>query len=161
MRAIIPSRTTTPTPPHQPPMHLHPTPFPEVNEVLDRLLTKMKSILGEKLVGLYLYGSLASGDFDLDISDIDLLAATATDIDDREVAALQQMHREIAGKYDRWAVRIDVLYYSVRGLQTFKTQASKMGMIRIQPFLMVEAGDEWLMNWYLVRENGVVLAGPP
>jgi predicted nucleotidyltransferase len=143
-------------------MPLHPTQYPEVNDLLAHLLWKMKSILGDKLVGLYLYGSLVWGDFDLDISDIDLLATTTTDINKREFAALQQMHREIAGEYKRWDDRIEVQYLSVDGLRTFKTRSSKMGVISPgEPFHIVEAGNEWLMNWYLVREKGVVLAGPP
>ncbi len=30
-----------------------------------------------------------------------------------------------------------------------------------EPFHMTEAGREWLMNWYVVREEGVPLMGPP
>ena len=30
-----------------------------------------------------------------------------------------------------------------------------------EPFHMTEAGREWLMNWYAVRETGVALFGPP
>jgi hypothetical protein len=29
-----------------------------------------------------------------------------------------------------------------------------------EPFHMTEAGSEWLMNWYVVRETGVALFGP-
>ena len=40
-----------------------PTPYPEVNTVLLDLLSQLQAILGDRFVGLYLYGSLASGDF--------------------------------------------------------------------------------------------------
>ncbi len=40
---------------------IHPTPYAHVNNVLGRLLVDAKSILGNGFVGMYLYGSLASG----------------------------------------------------------------------------------------------------
>ncbi len=30
-----------------------------------------------------------------------------------------------------------------------------------EPFHMKEAGRDWLMNWYIVRERGMALFGPP
>ncbi len=38
--------------------------YPEAKEVLDVLLEEVRSILGSQFVGMYLYGSLTSGDFD-------------------------------------------------------------------------------------------------
>jgi hypothetical protein len=43
----------------------------EVNTVLQALLTGAQAVLGEHFIGLYLYGSLASGDFNPQSSDID------------------------------------------------------------------------------------------
>jgi hypothetical protein len=37
------------------------TPFPDVDALVDLLLARMEAILGQKLVGLYLSGSLATG----------------------------------------------------------------------------------------------------
>jgi hypothetical protein len=39
-----------------------PTPYIDVNSVLAELLTGMQAIHGAKLVALYLYGSLVTGD---------------------------------------------------------------------------------------------------
>ena len=61
-------------------MQPHPTPYEDVNEVLALLLARQRAILGEGLVGLYLYGSLATGDFDRESSDIDFVAATAGEL---------------------------------------------------------------------------------
>jgi predicted nucleotidyltransferase len=65
------------------------TAYPHVNEVLESLLAQMRDSLGEKLVGLYLYGSLIAGDYDDDTSDIDLLAATTDGINEAEFSALK------------------------------------------------------------------------
>src|SRR4051812_45976805 len=60
---------------------MQPTSHPNINTLLTELVSEMEKVLGEKLVGLYLYGSLVTGDFDDDISDIDLLAVTSAHID--------------------------------------------------------------------------------
>jgi len=53
---------------------MKPTKYPQVNELISTLSSQMQEILGKKLIGLYLDGSLVMGDFDIDISDIDLTA---------------------------------------------------------------------------------------
>src|SRR5260370_36706708 len=75
-----------------------PTPYAEINQLLELLLSGIQKILGEKLVGLYLYGSLVSGDFDNGSSVIDLIAALYSDIDDRDFTHLYIMHIDIYTK---------------------------------------------------------------
>lgn len=75
------------------------TSYHDINILLDTLLSRMQAILGEKLVGLYLDGSLVIGDFDPYISDIDLVAALSSDIDDREFEELQNMHTDFASEH--------------------------------------------------------------
>ncbi len=138
------------------------TPYPEINQLLDDLLADVQTVLGEKLVGLYLAGSLVYGDFDPDHSDIDLLAVTATDIDEADFHALRQVHDDLIGRYTRWADRIEILYMSLAGLKTFRTERSQIAVISPgEPFNLKDAGREWLMNWYMMREQGRTLFGPP
>ena len=56
--------------------HVRPTPYPSVNAILGMLLSGAQEILGNRFTGLYLYGSLSSGDFDPERSDIDFLVVT-------------------------------------------------------------------------------------
>ncbi|MEZ0537617.1 nucleotidyltransferase domain-containing protein [Caldicellulosiruptoraceae bacterium PP1] len=53
---------------------MFPTPYEDINHLLNSLLSRIQNIFGTKFLGFYLYGSLVWGDFDKDISDIDLLA---------------------------------------------------------------------------------------
>ncbi|MCI0709035.1 MAG: DUF4111 domain-containing protein [Chloroflexi bacterium] len=136
--------------------------YPEINQLLDALLADIQDVLQERLVGLYLYGSLVWGDFDVDISDIDLMAAIASDITRDEFNALKAMHDNIAARFPVWDGRIEVQYLSTAGLKTFKMQSSPMGNISPgEPFHIITAGREWLMNWYFVQEFGITLFGPP
>lgn len=63
-------------------------PYPDVNAFLAQVLAGARDVLGEKLVGMYLYGSLASGDFDPASSDVDFVAVTAEPLGEGEVYAL-------------------------------------------------------------------------
>jgi len=52
----------------------------DIKNLLDLLLVEIQKVLGKKLKGLYLYGSLVWGDFDIGVSDIDLLATTSDEV---------------------------------------------------------------------------------
>ena len=133
---------------------------PEIERLLSDLLSRMRRILDKNLVGLYLYGSLVTDDFDLEISDIDLLAVTSFDVDDKEFEQLRNMHDDLIANHPKWDNRIEIQYLSAHALQTFKTQRSQIAVISPgEPFNIKDAGIDWLMNWYLVREHGVVLFG--
>src|SRR3989304_4583631 len=138
------------------------TPHADISRLLESLLSRMRDVLQEKLVGLYLYGSLATGDFDPDSSDIDLLAATSSDVSDTEFNALRAMHLDFARDNPGWEDRVEVAYLSVTALRAFRSERSPIAVISPgEPFHMTEAGRDWLMNWYVVREKGVALFGPP
>src|SRR5262245_7349817 len=106
------------------PLINQPTAYEVVNRILDRLQTRLQEILGQKLVGVYLYGSLVTGAFNLEISDIDLLVATSSALDETELAKLHTMHDDLAREYPQWNDRIEVAYLSLEALKTFRSQAS-------------------------------------
>jgi predicted nucleotidyltransferase len=135
--------------------------YDEINELLETLLVQMQAVLGKKLPGLYLYGSATAGDFERAVSDIDLLAVIETDLTAQEFIDLEKMHRVFVSKYPAWKNRIEVAYLSVNGLQSFKRETSKIAVISPgEPLNVKEAGNDWLINWYAVQENGMVLIGP-
>jgi hypothetical protein len=137
------------------------TPYPHVNALLDYLLAQMQAILGDKLIGLYLYGSLVTGDFD-DISDVDLLAVLSSALDNAEFSALKRLHLAIAAQQPQWEERIEIAYLTREALKTFRTHSSPIAVISPgEPFHFKDAGKDWLMNWYMVRERGRTLFGLP
>lgn len=141
---------------------MQPTAYEQVNELIDRLLIKLRQMLGDKLVGLYLYGSLVTGDFDLQTSDVDLFAAIKADLSEAEFAALEQMHHALIGEFPQWVDRFELVYLSLHGLQTFRTERSPIAVISPgEPFNLKDAGADWLVNWYMVREKGIRLYGAP
>ena len=137
------------------------TPYKNINNLLQIILSEIQRILREKIVGLYLYGSLATGDFVQDISDIDLLAVLELEVDNKEFKELEKMHQDFAKEYKEWDNRIEVQYIPQSALKTFKTQESGIAVISPgEPFHLKTVGKHWLMNWYMVREKGQTLFGP-
>ena len=136
-------------------------PQAEINDLLDTLLSQMQTVLGHKLVGVYLYGSLVWGDFDRESSDIDLVVATSSDIDAQEFSNLDTMQLGFVDTYTYWNGRIEIVYVSIATLQTFKSHPSKIAVISPgEPFHFKETDPGWLMNWYIVQEQGRTLFGP-
>src|SRR4030095_4815949 len=86
---------------------ISPTPYPDVNEILNLLHTNIKDILASQFIGMYLFGSLANGDFDRH-SDIDVLVVTDGEISSVTFSALQNMHLEIAKLDSPWAVQQEI-----------------------------------------------------
>src|SRR6266496_2031915 len=65
-------------------------PYPELRKVLNTFVDEIAAKLRENLVGIYLIGSIASGDFDLD-SDVDFLVVTNTELTEANMKSLQDI----------------------------------------------------------------------
>jgi predicted nucleotidyltransferase len=139
------------------------TPNTNVNKFLESLLYKLRQVFNEKLVGLYLYGSLVTGDFNPDSSDIDLLAVSSSLITPAEFEALRSMHKNLASDYPEWENRVDVVYLSATALREFRSEKSPIVISPGEPFHVREgeALKDWLQNWYIIRESGQPLFGLP
>ncbi|RPJ43754.1 MAG: nucleotidyltransferase domain-containing protein, partial [Chloroflexi bacterium] len=87
-----------------------PTPYPDVNTALRHFSTRVQAVLGEQFLGMYLYGSLALGDFDPQTSDIDFIVATKTEIAEDHFTALQALHEQFDAGGSAWAGRIEAAY---------------------------------------------------
>ena len=136
-------------------------PYPELRDVLSRLVNGIAAELGGNLVGIYLVGSLASGDFDLD-SDVDFLVVTKTELTEEGMQPLQDlqimMHamdcypaKHLEGSYislsdlDNWSIVGDKkLYYFENGSTAYELSTHD---------------NQWHVRWIL-RERGITLVGP-
>jgi predicted nucleotidyltransferase len=139
------------------------TPYPDINSFFNTLLLQLKAILGDRLIGVYLFGSLVWGDFEYESSDIDLLVVTSSNITYNEFDKLDVMQKDLAKTYSHAKEgMIEIAYMSEDALQTFKTKRSQIAIIHPgEPFHIKDAGKDWLMNWYSVQEKALTLFGPP
>lgn len=140
-----------------------PTPYTDVNAVLRQLLDGALDILGERFVGMYLYGSLAAGDFAPDNSDIDFVVVTDDDLTDELFQALKKMHGRIAAGVSKWATELEGSYIPRRALLRYNPQDARHPHIdrgRSGGLNVEQHDSDWVVQRYVLRERGVVLAGP-
>jgi len=67
-------------------------------------------ILGNQFIGMYLYGSLASGGFNPETSDIDFLVVTSDELSSERIDALENMHASLAVSGLKWAAKLEGAY---------------------------------------------------
>jgi hypothetical protein len=139
-----------------------PTPFPEVNQMVQELLLSIQSVLGERLVGMYLDGSLGTGDFD-EGSDIDFVAATTEEVDEATFLALQAMHDRMAETDSRYALELEGSYVSLAALRRYDPANDNHPNIergKGERLKLVAHSEAWNIHRFTLREKGIVLYGP-
>ena len=137
-----------------------PTSYPEVNAILERLLAGARAVLGQRLVGLYLFGSLASGGFDPARSDIDFLAAVREELPSDLVAGLEGMHARLLASGEKWAQKLEGFYVPLAVLRRHDPTAPPCARINEKQFSLVTLGSDWIIERRILREQGVVVSGP-
>jgi mycothiol synthase len=146
--------------------------YPEVKQVLDVLLAEIQSILGNQFIGMYLYGSLTTGDFDR-ASDVDFVIVTETPLSGPFFSALHAMHLRTA-KLDNWcATQLEGSYIPRQALRHFDPQrvfyyhidrgpGEELKRMQVEGAALSRA---WWGGWVVLRSNlyesGITLAGPP
>ena len=134
---------------------------PEANSVLEELLSGARGILGDHFVGMYLDGSLAIGDFEPDKSDLDFVVVIDSDVSADTFGALKAMHAHIASGTSKWARELEGSYISQRALRHDQRPAAHPYIDRGSALAMVhQESGYWVIHRHMLREHGVVLAGP-
>jgi predicted nucleotidyltransferase len=138
------------------------TGYTDVDAVLAELLAGVRATLGSQLVGVYLDGSLATGDFAEHSSDIDVLVVTEEALSDEVVAALGTMHARLATGTSKWARELEVSYIPRRALRRFDPDDNCHPCIQRGGDQLVteEHGRDWVIHRHVIREHGASFAGP-
>jgi hypothetical protein len=137
-----------------------PTPYLDVNAVLQALLSGVQAVLGDRFVGMYLCGSLAGGDFDLQRSDIDFVVATGDVLPDQVSPPLEALHTRIADAGLKWAGKLEGAYVPLATLRRHDPCGPPCPCVNEGRFYLATLGSDWVIQRYTLREQGVVVAGP-
>jgi len=138
----------------------HPTKYPEINQVLDLLLKNTSQVLGNQLVGMYLYGSLSSGDFDLDSSDIDFLVVTTSTLPNKTIEDLETMHHRIWNSGMKWAAKLEGSYIPKREIRKQDPRSGPCPTVNEGRFYLDRRGSDWIIQRHIIREQGAIIIGP-
>jgi hypothetical protein len=136
---------------------------PAIQAVLQPLLGGVQATLGDRLVGMYLEGSLANGDFDAD-SDIDFVVVLSGEPDTVLFAALQELHHRLARIDSLWAIQLEGSYLSRRAIRAYDPAYTLYPNIERGPgerLKLAHHDRAWVVHRYILRERGLTLLGPP
>ena len=139
----------------------YPTPYADVNLVVHEFQTNIQAILRGHFRGMYLFGSLALGDFDPHRSDIDFVVVTDAELDDDLFVALGDMHTHFTNSPSPWAEKIEAVYIPQDALRHHIPSPAQYPQIeRDRPFFKDHLEDGWPVQCHILREKGIVVAGP-
>jgi aminoglycoside adenylyltransferase-like protein len=72
------------------------------------------------------------------------------------------MHEDLVRAEPEWRDRIEVDYVSAAGLARCRTHPTTIARISPgEPLHLIEAGRDFLLDWYPARQDGITLLGPP
>ena len=139
---------------------ISPTSYPDVNEILQILLTHAKEILKDQFVGMYLYGSLSSGDFNPETSDIDFLFVTDHTLSREKITELEAMHRSPWANSHKRAGKLEGAYVPKELIRRHDPHGAPCPTINEGKFYEDSLGSDWIIQRHVLREYGVVIEGP-
>lgn len=139
-----------------------PIPYWDVNTLLACLLADIRSILGERLVGLYVHGSLAYGDFNPQTSDIDFLVVTDGGLPTKTFSALKDMHTHLFASGLAWSQKLEGAYIPKEDLRYHDPAHAPVAWLGVDGHFALEPlGSDWILQRWILREKGIIVAGPP
>jgi predicted nucleotidyltransferase len=136
-------------------------PYPELRQVLEVFVDGIAAELKENLAGIYLVGSIASGDFDLD-SDVDFLVVTHAELTEADKEALQEIQVRVHEMDCYPAKHLEGSYISLGDLNDWSIVGKKQLYYFDNGSTAYEYStheNKWHVRWIL-RERGIPLAGP-
>lgn len=135
-------------------------PYPELREVLYTFVNEITTELTDNLIGVYLVGSIATGDFDLD-SDVDFLVVTSTELTETNIKSLQEIQTKIHTIDCYPAQHLEGSYISIGDLNDWNSVGIKKLYYFDNGSTMFEQSthdNKWHVRWIL-RERGITLIG--
>jgi predicted nucleotidyltransferase len=136
------------------------TPYPAIDELVRDLLGRVQDIVGSEFVGMYLYGSLANGDFQPDRSDVDVVVATVDVLAEPVVSALAAMHRALVSEGHSRAAKLEVAYLPAHVLRRHDPAHPPVPILNEGEFCAELLGSDWMIQRHQLRSEGIVISGP-
>ncbi len=136
------------------------TPYEDVNAILAVLHRSVKDVLAEQFIGMYLYGSLSSGDFNPETSDIDFVVLTEDILSDATVSKLECMHKDIGSSGLKWASKLEGSYIPKDLIRRHDPNGHPCPTVNEGDFYLDRPGSDWIIQRHVIRECGAMLEGP-
>lgn len=139
----------------------HPTPDPELNQVLISLIDMARSTLDQNFIGAYLQGSLATGGFDRH-SDCDFVIVLGEDLDLQTARRLEAAYQDVYDLPLHWAKHLEGSFFPREILRDYRRAGHEIWYLdHGHRVLERSAHDNTVVVRWILREGGISLMGPP
>jgi predicted nucleotidyltransferase len=141
---------------------MSPTPYPELDDVLREFHSRLVAVLCDDLVGIYLHGSLAIGDFDEAESDVDFVVVINRELTDAQSTELKVLHADILALPSHFAKRLEGSYFPRALLNNSDTVGKNtLWFLNGGTRTMGQAvyDNSWVVLWEL-HNLGIAVVGP-
>jgi predicted nucleotidyltransferase len=132
---------------------------PDVAPLLNSLLHAIRDALDDNFAGAYLFGSLATGDFN-EASDIDVLVITERPASEEEFAALKAVHERIRPSDNVSGHEYEVFYVDRETIRRPAPGATQMRSDPDEALRWEKQRKNFVIERRVLRERGVTLVGP-
>jgi hypothetical protein len=137
------------------------TPYDDVNAIVGALAARSRDLLGTELLALYLHGSLATGAFDPQRSDIDFIAIVAHPLSEAAIHALHDMHRDLLRDGGPWARRLEGSFVPAALLKRAAPPRSRAPTSTARASRWRATATSGCLEKQVIRERALVVTGPP
>lgn len=141
--------------------NLMPTDFPEVNQTVAILLKKLLHIGEDKIVGIYLSGSIATGDFRPNKSDIDFVVATKGRLSEEVLEEIKRLHQNMRANGLPYTDNIEGDYIPLEAIRKYDPGNATYPHLGNDGHFAIEhhESDE-IIQLHVLREYGIAIYGP-
>jgi predicted nucleotidyltransferase len=135
-------------------------PHPDIQSIVEALVQAIRETLKNNLEGIYLRGSLVTGDFDPLTSDVDLLIVVNRDLNQADFDQLDAMHKRIQILPNRYSNEIELAYVPTSDVNGFEPGKKYISIERGELLRWKQLRYNWVVEFWSVREQGIALFGP-
>ncbi|ARJ24549.1 DUF4111 domain-containing protein [Bacillus sp. ISL-8] len=129
----------------------------EVRQLMERYTVELKEIFSdEKIVGVYIYGSIALGAFHIETSDVDFVTVISDSVNEAEKQQIIELHKKISKS--TLGKRMDGMYIPLADLGKYNHE--------INEYVYCADGKadigHWDINavtWWTLKNQGITVSG--
>lgn len=129
----------------------------EVKQLMEQYIVELKGIFSdEKIVGVYIYGSIALGAFHIETSDVDFVTVISDSVNEAEKQQIIELHKKISKS--TLGKRMDGMYIPLADLGKYNHE--------INEYVYCADGKadigHWDINavtWWTLKNQGITVSG--
>ncbi|KXI76303.1 nucleotidyltransferase [Bacillus cereus] len=129
----------------------------EVEQLMEQYIVGLKEIfLDEKIVGVYIYGSIALGAFHAETSDVDFVTVISDPVNEAEKQQLVELHKKLSGS--TLGKRMDGMYIPLADLGKYNDEMNEY-VYCADGKANIGHWDINAVTWWTLKNQGITVSG--